>query len=251
MYSAASCKSAIELISYQMKPIILLSTDYIKSGKKELHSCDSRYVNALCEAGALPLLCPSVMDEDILTDILETVHGVLFIGGDDYPPSLYGQDEHPFTQQLHPLRASSDIMLCKAVLKLPLPLFGICGGCQLLNIVCGGKLIQHVNDMNHEHQNVTHNVLLSDCGILHDIYGDEREIAVKSVHHQAVDPEHLGQGLRITARSPEGLVEAVEFENAERFILGVQWHPERYDSEHDRKKIFSAFVNAASKYKNS
>lgn len=231
-----------------MKPVILLSTDYAKVDKRELHCCDSRYVNAVHEAGAIPLLCPSLNDEAAVNDILKSVHGALFIGGADYPPSLYNEGKHPFTNLLSSLRSASDVLLCRSALRLNLPILGICAGCQLLNIVSGGKLVQHINDIDHHPETGTHNVILSDYGILHEIYDGSTSIEVNTFHHQAIDSEHLGQGFRVTAKAPDGTVEAIELDDPEKFVLGVQWHPERFESFSDRNKLFSAFISAASKY---
>ena len=131
---------------------------------------------------------------------------------------------------LNRMRPHFDITFGKAVLKRQMPVLGICAGCQLLNIVSGGKLIQHLDNAVEHRNGVFHR-----AKILHDGFfargaglsaGDE--LTVNSYHHQAVSPAAVGAGFKITAQAFDGSVEAIELEGA-RMVLGVQFHPERMD----------------------
>jgi len=179
----------------------------------------------------------------LLREALARGDGVLFIGGQDYPSALYDELPHPQTEPLHAMRAASDLELFRAAFASPTPILGICGGHQLLNIACGGKLIQHLPQAEAHGGEKNHGVTIHGGRILRELFGEKR-IEVNSHHHQAVDPDAIGRGLIVTARADDGVVEALEGTDSGRFLLGVQWHPERYHDLEQRRKIMAAFVAA-------
>lgn len=248
------------------RPLIGINTDYETyrgrgssdadfpqgCGGKDVHFRDSywvytRYVEVICDAGGLPLLVPCLGNEDLLKEYLERVNGFLFIGGADYPPESYGEVPHPKTKVCDERRSAADFELAKLVLARRIPLLAICGGSQLISIASGGKLIQHLKTArSHKGYSLTmdreHFINIVPDTILARIFASTR-ISVNSAHHQAVHPEHLGPKLQVTAQADDGVVEAIE-SGEERFLLGVQWHPERIrDGEH-KKKLLGAFVKA-------
>ncbi len=233
-----------------MKPIIGINLD-IEQGPPPVASVQLNYYEAVQRAGGIPIMLPPMPDSD-LDALLSQIHGLLLIGGLDYSPDLYGESTHASCELLDPARQEFDLRLAqRAIDKTKLPVLGICGGCQLLNISLGGTLIQDIRT-EHPHSTVPHTkpngwregfarhtVLIDRESLLGKIYGAEL-VDVTTSHHQAI--KALGSGLRVTARAEDGVIEAVEMENR-HFTVGVQWHPER-DFE-GNERLFKEFVQQA------
>lgn len=203
------------------------------------------YDRAVIKAGGLPVSIPAFAMPEVCARYLDMVDGVLFIGGADIPPMMYGQTEiRPEVQLLEASVARNHLMLAKCAFERKLPLFGICLGSQILNVSCNGKLIQHLDDLTALHRSASgdqyHNIRLEPDSKLADIFGTT-ELRVNSCHHQAIDPSAIGEGWRVAAWADHQVVEAIEFPG-EVFRIGVQWHPERIDDEEHRRMLFSAFV---------
>ena len=203
------------------------------------------YYQALLSAGALPVVVPIVDDPAALTEYLNRLDGLMFTGGEDIPPQAYGQKKDPTTQECHPRRFAQDRLLAELVLQREIPVLAICMGLQLVNVVCGGTLIQDIQtDIQHTPvdpgNDSYHSIVLEKENLLHHVVG-ATEIEVNSAHHQAV--EKLAPGLRVLARAPDGIVEAVQMTDRE-FFLGVQWHPERIVERAEQLRLFEAFVSA-------
>ena len=218
----------------------------------------NRYVDSIHEAGGLPLLVPCFTEEDVLKEYVDLADGFLFVGLDDYPPEFYREPRQIETKvqttEGYKRHAASNVTLARLVLDENdgMPALGICAGPQLFTIVRGGKLIQHVPAADDHRGHTTirdneHEIEIRGGRILADLFG-ERRITVNTNHHQAPDPDHLGTGLQATAFADDGVVEAVE-SIEERFVIGVQWHPERMRDAAHRKKVFGAFIRAAEEYR--
>lgn len=203
-----------------------------------------RYQNALVRSGAVPLILPPIVDlVDDVRDLVERCDAVVLHGGGDIDPARYGRSRE--TDHLYGVNESHDAVefaTVRAVLDLGKPMLAICRGHQMLNVVCGGTLIQHLDLPGH--REVAHPVEL--------IAGSRSAQAMASVspetcfsfHHQAVDA--LGDGLVVTGRSDDGVIEAIEWTGPE-WIVGVQWHPEDTASEDPQQQaLFDALVRAAS-----
>jgi putative glutamine amidotransferase len=234
------------------KPLIGINLDLEDSPKKEA-SVPIYYYEAIEQSGGIPILLPPMPLSDIPA-VMTKLDGLLLIGGDDYPPSFYGEKTEPKTTVMVQKRADFDIALVKAALAIPtLPVLGICAGCQILNIGTGGTLVQDIPSHHPESKIVhggpydakvgphRHQVTFEKNTILSKIYGDT-PLSVPTSHHQCVGK--VGHDLRIAAKTEDGLTEAVE-EPGNRFLVGVQWHPER-DFEHN-KALFAEFLKSASK----
>jgi len=205
------------------------------------------YYQALIEAGALPVVIPVIDDHSLISEYLDVLDGLVFAGGLDVPPAAYGQDKHPQTQECHPKRFAYDRLLAELVLQRDIPVLAICMGQQLINVVYGGTLIQHI-ETEIEHARVEprldsfHSVTIEEDSLLHQILG-ANELEVNSSHHQALDK--LAPGLRVLARAPDGIIEAVQMTD-KRFFIGVQWHPENLaPTDPQMLDLFRAFVKAA------
>ena len=227
-------------------PVILLNMAVDIHNERECEILISQYAQRVCDAGAVPMLMPSIENEDMIETLLDLADGVLLIGGKDYHPSSYGEQPHPETS-LARMRPDFDIRFARAVLQRDMPVLGICAGCQLLNIVTGGKLIQHLNNAA-EHRFTEHEAEIVKTGFFSSAISKEKNqtFTVNSFHHQALDPEHLGCGVEITAVAFDGSVEAIEIPG-DRMILGVQFHPERMDDL--APLCFGALVREAQRFR--
>ncbi len=182
---------------------------------------------AMCEAvyaaGGEPVVFHGLAagPGDELAGRLARFDAVLMPGGADLGPEHYGQQPHPETVLVVPFQDTLDLEVTRAVLRSGQPMLAICRGMQVLNVVCGGSLVQHHEESTVRHRNAIHEVALTPGSRIHGIVGVER-FPVSSYHHQVLD--RLGDGLTVTAVADDGVVEVVEHESAD--VIAVQWHPE-------------------------
>jgi len=204
------------------------------------------YGQAIRCAGGIPvLLPPGERDPQVW---LERLDGLILAGGLDLDPCSYQGDPHPHGEPPDPERDRTEISLLQATLAWPHPVLAICRGMQLLNVVLGGSLIQHLPEWNSdlEHRSAggdptTHSVHLERGSRLGRIYGVE-ETEIVSWHHQGI--LRLGEGLRAMGWAADGLIEAVEWME-HPWLMGVQWHPEM-GRDYVQPRLFQAFVHQAS-----
>ena len=228
-------------------PRILLNMAVGHHMERECELIISSYVRQVSDAGAVPFLIPSLEKAVNINSLLDIADAVVLIGGRDYPAEYYGEKNHPETQRDR-IRPHFDIAFAREVLRRDIPVLGICAGCQLLNIVTGGKLIQHLPNAPAHVGGTSHNATIIADGFLTEAIGKKagESIKVNSFHHQGIDPEHLSKDLVITARAYDGTVEAVEIPG-KRMVLGVQFHPERMDDL--APLIFNYLTDQAKKYR--
>jgi putative glutamine amidotransferase len=233
------------------QPVIGLTLDHEPPGgwsKYPWYAIRENYCNAVRAAGGLAILLPH--EPDLAEAYLDRIDGLIVTGGGfDIDPALFGAaDRHP-SVTTKDRRTAFELAAARGALQRRMPLLGICGGQQLLNVALGGTLIQHIPDevpgsLPHKQPNPRdepgHAVRIVAGTILHRITGAD-SLAVNSAHHQAV--KLAGPGVVIDAVAEDGVVEGIE-DPRQRFCLGVQWHPEFGLSDGDRR-IFSAFVAAA------
>jgi putative glutamine amidotransferase len=204
------------------------------------------YVSAVQLAGGLALiLAPDDEVAENPGELLDKVDGLMLIGGADVDPASYGAVPSPHTGATRPERDRFELALAYGAMERNLPLLGICRGGQMVNVACGGTLIQHLPDVVGDDHHLPapgefaeHEVELESGSLAARAAGASR-IAVRSHHHQAVD--ELGEGLKATGHAlPDAVVEAIEHPGHD-FTLGVLWHPEA----DERSKIVAALVRAA------
>jgi putative glutamine amidotransferase len=202
------------------------------------------YVRAVEAAGGRALLVPPSMEG--IDETLDALDGLLFSGGSDLDPELYGQETHAETNGVVPERDGAEIALLQAALERDMPVLAVCRGSQVLNVARGGDLVQHlpevVGDEKHKHTPgvfADHDVDLVSGTRVQQILGDHAP--VKSHHHQGYG--QLGAGLREAARADDGTIEALE-DPSRRFALGVLWHPEAGEDF----ALFEALVEEARAY---
>ena len=203
------------------------------------------YVEAVERAGGRALLVPPSTDG--VDETLDAVDGLIFSGGSDLDPALYGQEPHPETRDVARGRDDSELALLRGALERELPVLAICRGSQVLNVALGGDLVQHlpevVGDEKHKHTPGTfadHEVSLDAGSRLGTLLGTR--VPVKSHHHQGFG--RLGNGLAAVARAEDGTVEALE-DPSRRFAVGVLWHPEAGEDA----RLFEALVAEARGYR--
>ena len=232
------------------KPIVGITTYLTRAawGAWELDAAlvPAAYVRAVARAGGAPLLVPPGAAYE---ETLDSVDGLVFSGGSDLDPELYGEEAHPETDGWVRERDDFELGLMQAALARDVPLLAICRGSQVLNVALGGDLEQHVpdrvqTDVHKETPGVfaDHDVAVLPDTKLSSIIGARTD--VKSHHHQGYG--ELGAGLREAARAPDGTVEALE-DPTRRFTLGVLWHPE----EGEDLALFEALVREAGEYRAS
>jgi putative glutamine amidotransferase len=240
-------------VNQMAKPVIGVTTFHSDSRRGYLYiSVTEAYVKAMTSAGAIPVLVPLGLPEDDLNHLLSTVDGVLFTGGGDIDPVLFGGLSHPTVHDIDPVRDQMEIHLVRQVVERGDPFFGICRGLQVINVALGGSLYTHIQD---QHPNAikhdyfpgrprnyhAHPVRVDEGTTLAEIIGHPL-IQVNSLHHQGID--RLAAGLTPTAYAPDGITEAVELSN-HPFGLAVQWHPEWLLDQEEMQALFTAFVQAA------
>ena len=203
------------------------------------------YVDAVERAGGRPVLIPP--SEQGVAETLETLDGIVFSGGADIDPSLYGAEPHPETDTPQARRDAGEMALLEAALERDMPTLAICRGFQLLNIARGGDLVQHLPDelRSDEHKQVPgvfaqHPVEVKDGTRLSSMVGARSDVT--SHHHQGIG--RLGEGLVETAWAGDGTLEGVE-DPSLRFLVGVQWHPEAGED----KALFENLVEEARAYR--
>jgi len=233
------------------KPLIGITVDSEDGGGYSVFpwlALRRNYASAIVRAGGVPVMLPH--EPERVEDYAATLDGLLVSGGDfDVDPALFGATERHPKVATKDGRTAFEAAIVRTALAAGKPVLGICGGQQLLHVVLGGTLIQHIPDevenaLAHEQPNPRdepgHAVAIVAGTMLAEIVGVD-EMAVNSAHHQAA--KDVPEGVVINARAPDGVIEGIEAP-AHRFCLGVQWHPEFELSDGDRR-IFDAFVDAA------
>jgi putative glutamine amidotransferase len=211
------------------------------------------YAEAVEAAGGLPVHVPLIPDREYLTALGARIDGLMLSGSDsDVDPARFGEEPHPRLGPVYRERDETDLLLLELAEARRVPVLAICFGLQSLNVARGGTLIQDIasqvpHAVKHErrlpHTDFSHSISVEADSILARLAGAS-EARVNSSHHQAI--KDVGRDLRVIARARDGVIEAVADTRSDRYVLGVQWHPE-IDWERDElsRAIFRNFVEAA------
>lgn len=232
-------------------PVIGITLDYEEAGgysKMPWYALRENYCGSVAKYGAVPLPLPH--EVPLVDAYLGMIDGLMITGGAfDVSPALYGEAAQHEKTTLKERRTQFEFGITRGAVAHGLPILGICGGEQLLNVVLGGTLIQHIPDsienaLEHEQKNPRtepgHDVEVTPGTLLERIVGS-RKLAVNTAHHQAVGK--VAPGCIVNAATSDGVVEGIEMPS-HPFCLGVQWHPEYFVDAGDAK-IMQAFVQAA------
>jgi putative glutamine amidotransferase len=233
------------------KPIIGLNADFraAASGRSSFTFVDAGYYDAVTQAGGIPMVIPPLEEDDDLSDLLNHLDGVVLIGGADLDPRRDGWMMHPTIRPLATRREDFDRRLMRSIADRRMPVFGIGAGMQLINVTMGGNLLFHIPEdrpaalphldpLDPAHR---HTLELTPGSLMERVYGDG-ELRVNSMHHMALDD--VAQGFEVTARCPDGIVEAIESRMPDWFAIGTQFHPEAQSASALDRRIFEEFIEA-------
>jgi putative glutamine amidotransferase len=231
------------------KPLIGINTDYrsAKRGAPAFSYLCAGYFDCLIRAGADPIVIPPLGDEADVNRVLDLLDGVVMIGGADLDPRHDGFMTHPSVRPLDFRRERFDRMLIRLATERRMPVMGVGVGMQLMNVTLGGNLflhipedvpraLPHLDSMDPAHR---HALEVEPGSLMERVYG-EGEIRVNSMHHMAVD--EVAPGFAVTARCPDGIVEAIESQMDDWFAFGTQFHPESDSASALDLRIFEEFV---------
>ena len=236
------------------RPLIGINTDYFAASKT--YSAHARvnagYFDAVLAAGGMPILLPPLGKEPEIDTMLDKLDGIVLTGGLDMDPRRNGQAMTNSIQPMADRRDANDRILVRRVIEREIPVLAIGVGMQQLNVLMGGTLFLHlpldvVKSMPHfdpsggPHRHI---VLLEPNTKIDEIYGGG-ELRVNSRHHQAINT--LGKGLRVGAKSPDGVIESIESDDPDWFCMGVQWHPEADTASALDMQLFECFVQATTR----
>lgn len=222
----------------------------IAFGKNIENDPDNNYIRAIKEFGGIPV----TLYPGISRDAYANIDGLLLTGGGDLHPNSFGAAWHPSLIYVNEARDNFEMPLCRQVLEENLPVLGICYGIQIMSVAMGGNMYQDIpseypkKSLRHKIKrgDSAHEIQIEPNNRLREIIGKSSE-QVNSAHHQAI--KDVGDGFVVTARSPDGVIEAIENPSKD-FVLGVQYHPERMiqtaECREHRGKLFTAFIDAAS-----
>lgn len=229
-----------------MKPTIGITISLENERKYFVYK---EYSDAIVQAGGIPYLFPFTRDREIIEGMARKLDGLLLTGGGDINPLFYGEDPIPELGEVTPERDEMELDLVRVCRDEKKPIFGICRGCQMLNVSMGGDLyqdllaqkgsvLQHMQDAPRNHP--SHSIRIKPDSILYNIT-QKTIIRVNSFHHQAA--RSVVSPLYVSATANDGVIEAIEGGEENHFVLGVQWHPERmFQVCEDAKKLFAYFV---------
>jgi putative glutamine amidotransferase len=241
-----------------MKPLIGVTPDFNAGDRKEwggrepTYFLRARYVRAIEDLGGIPIVLPLVADLAARRRLLNHIDGLLLTGSGPYlAPDLYGERQQYKVRVMSQRRATFELEMAQLARVADVPVLGICGGMQAINVAFGGSLYQDIGSQRPhplEHRQsapatqLSHPVRIAPKSLLHRIV-KTGNMRVNSSHHQSV--KDVAPSLNASAVAPDGVIEAIE-SPSQRFLLGIQWHPEFLFDRHDRhRRLFRAFLEAA------
>jgi len=239
------------VVKYKVKPRIGITMELSAKGERRLNFLDLAYAQAVEEAGGTPVYFPSLSSSGMFAEAVSMIDGLVLTGGGDIHPSYYGEEITAPISLSPDQRTDFDLSIFWAAMNASKAILAICHGMQIMNIALGGTLYQDVTTqlpgsiLHREMEGKTparHSVQVEPGSRLENILGGMLEFEVCSTHHQGV--KDLGKGLRISARSPDGLVEGIELPEYPKAI-GIQWHPEKDPGSEASRRLLRALVEMA------
>ncbi len=232
------------------KPIIGINADFRpeKSDSFAFSWIHAGYYDSVSRAGGIPLVLPPLSSDEDLQQVLSHLDGLVLTGCKlDLDPVRLGMDKHPATRPMPPRREDFDRRLARFAAERKIPVLAIGAGMQLLNVICGGTLFQHIAEdilkpLHHRdpvEERLRHLIEIVPGTRMDQIYGPG-EIRVNSDHHMAID--QLASPFRVSATCPDGVIEAYESTDESWFVIGVQFHPESHTASALDMQVFEAFL---------
>jgi len=208
------------------------------------------YVTALENAGLIPLIVPPLSSADAAAAVLDSVAGLVLTGGEDVDPARYGEKRHEKVRAVNLARDATETALIQEAQARGTPVLAICRGIQILNVALGGTLVQDissqcntsiVHDEEGARDSRSHEITIEPGSLIAKAVGAEH-VTVNSFHHQSV--QRVADGMRVTARSPDGIIEGLESTDEDWWVMAVQWHPEEMteSAEPWDRGLFKAFA---------
>jgi putative glutamine amidotransferase len=236
-------------MSHGFVPLIGITADVSENPKDSQLFIAERYLRAIERAGAIPIVLPATRSKATVARLLRVLNGLVVSGGNfDIHPSYYGEKPIPELGAIKAARTDFELAMTRAAIKRDLPVLGICGGAQAINVVLGGSLFQDIerqcsgaraHERSGRGKTAGHGIRIDTGSRLFAIFG-RRDLKVNTSHHQAV--KKLGRGLVVNARAGDGVIEGIE-STEHRFVIGVQWHPEALALRQKlQRRLFSFFV---------
>ncbi len=235
-----------------MKPVIGITSYIRKDIFRNYSQVGYEYIEKVEKSEGIPMILPVLQkyNEQDLEKIIDSVDGIIFTGGCNVEAGWYGEEPLAEESKEDGLRNYFERDLFKIAKRKKKPILGVCRGCQLINVMQGGSLVQNIgkqvkNSTYHYGKNCTlgkklHKVIIADDSFLKDAY-DQKEVQVNSFHEQCI--KKIGNGLKVVAECDEdGIIEGVEYEG-DFYMAGVQWHPEGME---DQVKLFEEFIQICS-----
>jgi putative glutamine amidotransferase len=214
------------------------------------------YSEALEALGAIPYHISLIPNKDYISEVVKNIDGILLPGSDtDVDPLIFGEEPRPNLKRIIPEKENTDLMILAEAEKLKKSVLGICFGMQVLNVARGGTLVQDIeteieNCVKHEQGKPlarnSHSIEFEKETLISRLITLESDVRVNSHHHQAIGK--VGKNLKSTAWAKDGVIECIEDTRKDRFVLGVQWHPElSWRTDNLSRNIFENFISACKK----
>ena len=242
------------LVSSARKPVpactVAVTASIRPEGDTSRVRLTAAYVTALERAGLIPLIVPPLSNAEAAASVLDSVAGLVLTGGEDVDPARYGEKRHEKVRSVNPARDATEAALIEEARARGTPVLAICRGIQILNVALGGTLVQDIpsqceTTIDHDDEGArnsrTHEVKIEPDSLIAKAVGAEH-VTVNSFHHQSV--KRVADGMRVTARSPDGVIEGIESTDEDWWVMGVQWHPEEMteSAEPWDRGLFKAFA---------
>jgi putative glutamine amidotransferase len=242
------------LVSSARKPVpactVAVTASIRPDGDTSRVRLTAAYVTALERAGLIPLIVPPLSSGRAASSVLDSVSGLVLTGGEDVDPARYGEQRHEKVRSVNVARDATEAALVEEARARGIPVLAICRGIQILNVALGGTLVQDIpsqckTDIDHDEESArtsrTHEVSVEPGSLIAKAVGTEH-LSVNSFHHQSV--KRVADGMKVTARAPDGVIEGIESTDEDWWVMGVQWHPEEMtdSAEPWDRGLFKAFA---------
>ncbi|HEY3133156.1 MAG TPA: gamma-glutamyl-gamma-aminobutyrate hydrolase family protein [Gemmatimonadaceae bacterium] len=242
------------LVSSARKPVpactVAVTASIRPDGDTSRVRLTAAYVTALERAGLIPLIVPPLSSAQAAERVLDSVAGLVLTGGEDVDPARYGEKRHEKVRSVNASRDATEAALIEEARARGMPVLAICRGIQILNVALGGTLVQDIasqcetgiaHDDEGARNSRTHEIDIEPGSLIAKAVGAEH-VSVNSFHHQSV--KRVADGMRVTARSPDGIIEGIESTDEDWWVMGVQWHPEEMtdSAEPWDRGLFKAFA---------
>lgn len=242
------------LVSSARKPVpactVAVTASIRPDGDTSRVRLTAAYVTALEGAGLIPLIVPPLSSDRAAAAVLDSVSGLVLTGGEDVDPARYGEKRHEKVRSVSAARDATEASLVLEAKARGIPVLAICRGIQILNVALGGTLVQDIasqchTDISHDEDGPrdsrSHEITIEPESLIARAIGAEH-CTVNSFHHQSV--KRVAEGMRVTARSPDGIIEGLESTDEDWWVMAVQWHPEEMTNSAEPwdRGLFKAFA---------